>query len=204
MLGEADYDITQSAFSDPTDRGNINPADYENMLVKFVHYPMQNRSKSKEEGRPIFEEVVYVDIRTPGDRTSHIFRPAADIDKRKWPKHWEAFQTRVEGDSEEVGTPLEEWPAITRSLVQELKFFNVYTVEALANLSDTACGQFMGINEWKTRAQAYIALSQDSAVGEEFAAELETLKSTNTVLQQANAALMARLEKLEAAEADED
>ena len=145
-------------------------------------HPHPNRKESRKQGRPIFDEVPYVDIRTPGDRTSHIFRPAAEIDKRRWQRHWEAFEkgNDVEGHR---GTPLSVWPAISRAMVEELKYFNVYTVEQLADLSDTNAQNFMGVREWITRARAFLAQTEGSRQAEALAAELEARDSRISELE---------------------
>ena len=42
------------------------------LLVKFFTAPRQNPQKSADEGRPIFDDVTWISITPPGDRTSVI------------------------------------------------------------------------------------------------------------------------------------
>lgn len=198
QLEEADYGMTEMAL-DPRDQ--VNPADYEKLFVRFVMYPKQDRKASREAGRPIFKEVPYVDIRIPGDRTSHQFRPAGDIDKRRWPKHWEAFESRKQQPSE--GTPLEQWPAINRAMVEELRYFNIRTVEQLANISDTNASNFMGIREWQRKAQAFLALSKDSAEAEKMATALSERDARISSLEAQVGDLLKRIDSLLEAKASE-
>lgn len=195
-VGEADYSLTHMALG--MDEDSINPADYEGLLVKFTMHPIQNYEKSQEAGRPIFEEIPFVDIRVPGDRSNHQFRPAAEIDLRRWPKHWEAFQNRVEAPSE--GTPLEEWPSINKALVEELKFFHIKTIEQLANISDSNAQNFMGMQDLKAKAKAWLAQAGENAEAEALASELTKRDDMIQDLQIKLDALTERLAELEVEE----
>ena len=127
------------------------------LLVKFFTEPRQNMTRTQEEGRPIFEEVECVDIRVPGQRDSTIVRKATYKDKTRFPEHYRMFKARVEGAEEKLdGTPLTEYPAVSRTMVEELAFFNVRTVENLANVSDNAASKFMGGNGMKRAAQEWL------------------------------------------------
>jgi hypothetical protein len=135
----------------------------EKLLVKFFQKAMQDTAKSAEQGRPVFKDVEYIDIQVPGQRGSGVKRKASYRDKQRFPKHYAAFQQRVELPQE--GTPLAEWGMITRSLAEELSFQNIKTVEHLANLSDSIASGFMGgytlkgkANAWLDRAKADVTL----------------------------------------------
>lgn len=152
---EADYGITDMAMSQATGGD-------QSLLVKFFLHPRENGAKSKEAGRPIFEEVPYVSIKQPGQKDSEIVAPASDRHKKRFPEHWRRFLARE--DQEQVtGTLLEEWPGVTRSIVEELKHFNIRTVEQLANLSDANAQNIMGINGLKQRASDWLESSSNQA-----------------------------------------
>ena len=198
-MEEAPYDLTSMAMSYAENTGPaINPADYEGLLVRFVMQPHHDQGKSREQGRPIFTEIPYVDIKTPGDRTSHIFRPAVEVDKRRWPKHWKAFEDKSATPNE--GTPLVQWPAINRALVEELKFFHVHTVEQLAELNDSACQNFMGIREWKERAKVFLEMSKESAEADKLAHELSKRDHEIEALKEQVGELLAKIPKEESEE----
>lgn len=165
---EADLSLTQMAMG--AGEGRIDPAQYQNLFVRFVMHPHPDRKETQKQGRPIFKEIPYVDIRTPGDRTSHIFRPVNDLDKQKWPKHWEAFLSKK--DQPQEGMPLEHWPLMNRAMVEELKYFGIRTVEQLAHMNDSSAQNFMGIRAWMDKAQAFLAVSKKSSEAEKIALEL--------------------------------
>ena len=157
-LQEADMGMTNLAMAGANARYNND----EQLFVKFEMHPKQNTEKTKEEGRPIFEEVPYVNIMQPGNKDSIIMRPATEMDKRRFHKHWRRFEDREDQNPAE-GTLLEEWPGVTRSMCEELKFFNVRTVEQLAGMSDSNTQNFMGIGFYKQKAQDYINASDKNA-----------------------------------------
>lgn len=157
MLQEAEYGVTDMALASPGGASGD-----EQLLVKFFMRPLQNDAKTREAGRPIFEEVPYVSIKQPGQKDSEVIAPASDRHKKRFPRHWQAFQAR-ESQEAVSGTPLEHWSGITRSMVEELRFLNVHTVEQLANLSDANSQNIMGINALKQRAADWLESSDTEA-----------------------------------------
>jgi len=122
--------------------------------VRFYTKPKYNPDKSAVENRPIYEDTIYVEIMMPGEKHNIIQRPAASMrDDLRFPKHYEQF---MKGKKEqEVGTPLKVLPFLSEAQVEELAYFKIRTVEALANLADSV--SFMGSQEMKQRAQKYLA-----------------------------------------------
>lgn len=186
---ESEYGLTEMAFN--AGRGAQDAGD-ENLLVKFYHKPRPDDAKSKEAGRPIFKEVVYIDIRQPGSRTSGVARPVRQTDIDRFPEHYKRFLARQDQEVHE-GTPLAEWPGVTRAQVEEMKFFNVFTVEQLANMSDTNSGNFMGLQNLKAKAKDYIEAAAKNASAE----ALLAAEKRNEELEAKLAALMERVEAME-------
>lgn len=172
------------------------------LLVKFYSKPREDTAKSLEEGRPIFVDVCYVDIRIAGSRTGHIARPATMRDKQRFPRHYQAFTNREEMPLE--GTPLKEWAAITRSRVEELAFINVKTVEQLANMPDNNVAKLMGGNALKQKAKDWLETAKEKAgelkfkqLADEMAEENNTLKEQLAKQGDMLAELTARLDASE-------
>ena len=169
----ADFDYTKFTV------GNAGPQPGdETLLVRFFSKPVQNKKKSLEENRPIFEDQIFVGIKVPGERNEKCF-PASDYYKQRFPRHWDAYEKRT-GGIEAEGTPLNEWPMITRSQAEELKYYNLYTVEQLAQMSDSNAQNVQGFQNLKEKAKAYLIASKDAtavANREEDKAELEELKA---------------------------
>jgi hypothetical protein len=162
----------------------------EALLVKFYMDTVEDKAESKKEGRPIFKEVEFVDIRIPGDRNA-ICRPARDYDKNRFREHYRRFKDRVEGDDQIVGTLLTEWPPIPRSMCEELAFFHVKTVEQLANMSDSQASRFMGINKMRARAKQWLENAEKQKPIDELQDKLDEQNSEIAELKAALNNLMA-------------
>ena len=117
--------------------------------------PKINPTKSEEEGRPIYEDTVYVTIYSPGNKDSIPCRPVTEMDIARFKGPYDRFMETQSNDVVE-GTMLDEWPAITRSQVEELRYMNIRTVEQLVAMSDANAQQVMGINQLQKQAKEYL------------------------------------------------
>ena len=154
---------------------HVSHGDDTNLFVEFRKEARTNIFKSEQEGRPIFEDVVYITINFPGDRTKKIDRPVTDEDKARFSRHWDAY-VRNEDGQHIIGTRLEQWPILSKSEIAELKALNIFTVEQLSDVPDSALNWF-GARELRTKAKAWILLAKDSAASMMFAKENDILKT---------------------------
>lgn len=164
------------------------------LLVKFYHKSVKDKARSEDEGRPIFKEREYIDIRIPGSRDGAA-RPASYRDKQRFPKHYQAFKQRIELPEE--GTPLTEWGGVTRSLAEELAFSNIKTVEQLAAVPDSLAGGMMGGMTLKTKATAWLERCKEDVSLERLEGELQSRDMLLDSLQQQLTDLQSRLEVAE-------
>lgn len=158
-MQEAEHGVTDMAMNQGRFHGD------ENLLVKFFTHPRHNKAKSLEEGRPIFEEQPYIQIMQPGNKDSIVVRPATKMDKQRFPEHFRKYEAREDQEKME-GTPLTEWPGITRSQCEELKYLNIQTVEQLANVSDTNAQGMMGVALLKSKAGKYLEKAKETATAD--------------------------------------
>lgn len=156
------------------------PAD-KNLYVRFFMHPRLNEAKSREEGRPIFEDAEFVEIMQPGNKESVICRPASVFDKSRFAQIYKTFKDKGEGAV--TGTPLAEWPGITRSQVEELKYFNCVTVEQLAGMADVMLSRFPGLRSIRDRAVVYLENAKENQLSSRVSAEMEDLKNENDALK---------------------
>ena len=125
------------------------------LYVKFFMHPRKNDEKSEAAGRPIYEDTEYIEIMMPGEKNNIIQRPAWSQDYSRFRNQYALFKA---GQTEqETGTPLNALPFMTDSLIEELKYFKIHTVEKLANLNDAAMQNFMGAREYQQKAQKFLA-----------------------------------------------
>jgi hypothetical protein len=167
----------------------------DNAIPRFYLNPIQNNFKSQEQGRPIFDEVEFVEILIPGDRNARFDGRVKDEHRQRWPREYAAFKAGLETPAE--GTPIREWAAITRGQAEELAFANVRTVEVLASLSDQQLQKVVPMNGYALREKAQRALEQaaGSEPAEKLAAEVENLKATIAQMKSTIEAQAAELAK---------
>lgn len=153
----------------------------ERLFVQFFRKPVLMTGLSKEEGRAVYREVDYIRIMTPGDKLCVIERPVDEIDRRRFAARYEKWKAGA-GDAIQ-GTPLSSLPNMTPSKVEEYKFFNIHTVEALAEAPDNVGQKFFGFNEDKRRARAFLEVAKGNAPFEKMEQELEARDSKIAELQ---------------------
>ena len=177
--------------------GSIDTRDFErsnqremdrSLAVRFEYRPRPDKVATLAEGRPVYKDVLYIDIRSPGDRDP-VVRPASPRDIDRFRDHYNAFMNRTKGPSDE-GTPLAEWPLATRSMVEELAYFNVKTVEQLRDMSDANAQQFQGMHALRAKARAWLERAKDESekavIAEQAATIAELKEALRSVQQQIN------------------
>jgi len=166
-------------------------------IPQFFTEAVKLEWKSRQEGRPIFEDREFVRIIIPGDRRSMAVEPVGEAHKARWPREYEAFRAGREAPVE--GTPLSEWPVslMSPARVQELAWFNLRTVEQLAAVNDAQLQNLgMGSRELRERARTWLEVAEKGAGpierlisrNEELARETERLTRE---LKAANAEVLA-------------
>jgi hypothetical protein len=149
-------------------------------IPRFHVKAVESKARSEVEGRPVFDEVPYVEILIPGDRTSIVDRPLQDADKDRWPQQYARFKENRERVV--TGTPLELWPYLNVARVAELRALNIFSVEAIADLSDTGLGKIgPEARELQQRAKAF--LQPQSATETDLRTENQELRGQIANLQ---------------------
>lgn len=145
MRAEADFDprVFEDRYSDD-----------KRVWVKFFMNSVEDAKLTAEAGRPIFKEKEYVEIRSPGNESNIICRPVTEMDRNRFPRHYEQFKAGI--SDVVIGTPLAEMPWIKRSTADELKYLKIMTVEHLASVSDGICGKVAGLYDLKAKAISYL------------------------------------------------
>lgn len=167
--------------SDATNRnfsGAHNPDDA--LWVQFAQRPVQNNYRTQVEGRPIFEDQLWIEIRMPGG-LNIIERPAMEADKRRFLRAWQFYEQTHGKDGAMVGTPLSQWPLLRPAQIEELRALRFYSVEQVANASDEALqrmGMLAGMapSSFRERARSYLLAATDSAAAAAVAAEKKALE----------------------------
>jgi len=135
------------------------------LYVQFHTAAVLNPSASTKAGAPIYDDIDMITVRTPGSQLASIVDHAKryvqgrPILAAKY-RDWKAGQEQSAG-----GTPLENFPFLFTkpSLIAELKYRNIFTVQQLATLSDSGKQSIMGGHELCKRAEEWLAKSAAAA-----------------------------------------
>ena len=169
--------------------------DTEGLVVRFEMYPLQSPEKSKAEGRPVFDEVEFIEIRVPGDKTMTVHRPVREADKQRFGAAYRNWKATGVSDGAFSGTPLKEWPQVSRSQCEELSFFGVKTVEQLANVTDGNLRNIGPLLALREKARDFIAAAKKGAPVAQMRDELAARDSEIALLKQQMAQVLAAAEK---------
>jgi hypothetical protein len=166
----------QTAEFNHNDFSNTSEAD-KALMVRFFYKNVENKMESQAQGRPIFKEKTYIEIRIAGQRDAQACRPATHTDKQRFAPHFDAFEKRMEPPTE--GMPLLEWSLISRTQAEELSFLHIKTVEQLASVKDSNIQNFMGGYGLRDRAVKWLETNDVETVErekEEMRSEIDLLK----------------------------
>jgi hypothetical protein len=143
-----------SAVKEPVTEQDARYAMDSKLHVNFYLRPVLQQTLSEQANRPIYADAEFVRIMVPGDKLSIVDRLASDDDKSRFADHYAKFKA---GQADQVvGTRLEVVPWMSRSKVEEYKFFGVVTVEQLADASDQVGQKFQGFHQDKQKAKNFL------------------------------------------------
>lgn len=167
------------------------PSPTDNLVIpRFYSDAVENKAKSREEGRPIFVDRELVEVRFAGNRQTISVFPAhaicgemqdEDGDTRtmtyaeRWPDQYKRFKAKQQQVA--AGTPVDELPFLTQAKRSELKALSIYTAEALAALDGLELKNIgQGGRDLKNQAQAYLDNASGSADVVKMAAKIADLE----------------------------
>jgi hypothetical protein len=162
----------------PSDENNADSR----LQVRFYKKPVHQEQESMDAGRPIYKEFDFVHICVAGDTLTEIDTFALQQHKTRFPIQWANYMNRVgANDQEVVGTPVSEWPLISKSQAEELRAMKFFTVEAIASASDQQLqrmGMAAGMSPYafRDKAKAFLNLATSSAETDKREQEINALK----------------------------
>jgi hypothetical protein len=167
-------------------------------IPAFYVEAQENGFRTKQTGRPQYDDVEMVRIITPGDNKNIPVERVNDEHKARWPKEYEAFKAGIEAPLE--GTPLAEWPPISRSQVAEFAHFNIRSVEQLAALGDHHLQNLgMGARELRAQAKTFLEVAEKgTAPIARMLAESQRKDDEIAILKRQLEEAAARIKELEA------
>lgn len=181
-----------------------------NAVLRFYEQAAKNNFSSEQAGKPVFDTVLMAEIITPGQSAStlevEIERTITPLsgDKKtvRRTKYYDKYQKQVEahkndtGEYADDGMPIRSWAQIDRGTAETLAAQGIYTVEALANISDTALSNIgLGARQLRDQAKAYVLSREFGIPSSQMASENSTLREENERLTKENEELKAELKK---------
>jgi hypothetical protein len=152
------------------------------LQVRFYKRPVHQEQESMDAGRPIYKEFDFVHICVAGDTLTEIDTFALQQHKQRFPIQWANYMNRQgANDVEVVGTPVAEWPLVSKSQAEELRAMKFHTVEAIANASDQQLqrmGMAAGMSPYafRDKAKAFLNLATSAAETDKREHEINALK----------------------------
>jgi hypothetical protein len=170
------------------------------LAVQFYKKSLKQDMASDEAGRPIFKEFDFVRIMIPGDNLTEIDTYAQESHKQRFPRQWAHYQNQVANHEDIIGTPIDQWPQVTRSQADELRGLKFHTVESIADCSDQQLqriGMVAGMSPYNFRlkAKAFLNLATDSAEVAQREAELQALRQENDKIKAETDAKLAAMQE---------
>lgn len=155
---------------------------HEKNTLRFWETSVENGPASAKVGRPIFNQVVYVTVESPGSHDTQDYEvetvypeahphPAHGGSKinplmqRRFPDEIKRFREMQGGKTRALdGTPIEEWPVVNFRQAANLASHNILTVEMLAEVPDSSLQSIgMGGRELRQKAKDWIKTATDKA-----------------------------------------
>ena len=177
------------------------PSDEQNadsrLSVLFYKRAIKQEDASTEAGRPIYKEFDFVNICVAGDNLTEIDTFALENHKQRFPLHWAQYINKLGNDNEGYeGTPLSEWPLVSKSQAEELRGLKFHTVEAVANASDQQLqriGMAAGMSPYafRDKAKSFLNLADKTAESDKRDQEINALKEELAKKEQETAKIKA-------------
>jgi len=185
-------ELQRNPFADEQAAQYGSPEEDKKLMVRFFLHPVEQAAASIKAGRKIYKDTEYVEILIPGDKHSIIKRPAFAMDKRRFADAYARFKA---GQHQQVeGTPLSVMVWMSEARIKEYEFFNILTVEQLAQASDgSQVAQVMGFVEDKRRAQSYLDTANGQAPVSELQDQLNRRDAELELLKEQMAQMTARM-----------
>lgn len=175
-----DLDATIESFAMDTQRAK--------KLARFKMVEVEDKKKTKETGVISFKDEIIIELVTPGK--GDIFRRRATVtDMKKFPEQWAAFKNNA--TEVVVGTPIKEWPAISRVVAEQFIALGIRSVEDLASITDANAQKLMGGYGFREKARNWVAASKKASDLNDF--EKKVAERDSQIEK-----LMKRLDQLEA------
>lgn len=156
----------------------------------FFTEPIPDDKATESAGAVRMREQEMVRIIVAGDMLNVACSPVTDDIKQRFAVQYDVWKTkRIEQHIE--GTPLKNWPLIPPLRIAEFNAVNIFSVENLADISDTNISKLVDGRIWREKAQAWLQSAKDNGAAAKYAAENERLRGDMAEMQKQIDSLVA-------------
>lgn len=157
--------------------------------VRFEWFDEEDPIESKKCGYARYKRIQIIRTLIPGSKDERVDR-VNEGHRRRFPRQWAAFLAGEEGVVD--GTPLKDFPGLTKDDISTAVHFHVLSVEQLAAMSDEQAGNVgHGWRQKRDGAKAWLATRKAG----------EPVAELNARLEEKDAQLAAMMDRLKALEA---
>lgn len=179
--------------------------------LRFFWGTEKNNFQSEAQDRPVYDNVLYLEIYAPGSSQSspvhtvlRKFDKAAKLDDQKNPEMYDRYGPQIkaflenEESNEFGGTPLEQATFLDKAMVSTLREGRIFTVEGLAALPDEKLRVLgLGGRTLRDRAKAFIEQANGGEAVAHLTQEVAGLKEQLTNLKNRAETAEAKVTELE-------
>ena len=135
-----------------------------------------------------------------GENLTEIDTYAQESHKQRFPRQWAHYQNQVSNHQDIIGTPIDQWPQVTRSQADELRGLKFHTVESIADCSDQQLQRIgmvagMSPHNFRLKAKAFLNLANDSAEVAQREQELLALRQENDKIKAETDAKLSKMQE---------
>lgn len=123
------------------------------VFARFIRDLVPDPYQSKEQGKPCYKAIDMVEIRQIGEKDTYK-EPVNDLHKQRFRRAWDQFSAGAEQMAS--GSPLAILFPTQPEVVENLKGYYIFTIEALAEVPDSSGAKIPFLTIWKERARQYL------------------------------------------------
>lgn len=171
--------------------------DEKGTFIQMFYGAILQPHASAEAGKDVYKEEEFIKIFFAGNNQTTVERQMTEHDKMRFSAQRALWKSNAQDIN--LGTPLEKMKSLNLAVIADLKRLNIFTVEALADLSSQGCQTLgMGANMWKQDAIKWLEAIKTQDNTPMLLNEIAELKKDKALLKQQLAEVSSLLEQARA------
>lgn len=151
------------------------------VFVRFYDRVVKSDSVNEKTGMPIFKTRCFVQIRIKNNSSEIYDQPASDEKIQRYPVEYNRYLLNKKQVQE--GTPLDQFSFLTVAQIEALKYYGIFSVEALAGLTQQKAQDLDILSEWQ-KAKNFLDTEQLRVAFEKLKKDYALLEEENRLLKE--------------------